>query len=52
MRGRIDIEPDDVAQFVDEARVVGKLELENPVRLEPMGVPDVSGGAILPTCDI
>ena len=33
--GRIDIEPDDVAQFVDKARVVGKLELTNPVRLEP-----------------
>ena len=38
--GRIDIEPDDVAQFVDEARVVGQLELAHPVRLQTMGAPD------------
>ena len=37
---RIDIEPDDVAQFVDEARVVGQLELAHPVRLQTMGAPD------------
>ena len=33
--GRIDIEPDDVAQFVDEARIVGQLELAHPVRFRP-----------------
>jgi hypothetical protein len=38
--GRIDIEPDDVTQFVDEARVVGQLELAHPVRLQTMGAPD------------
>ena len=38
--GRIDIEPNDVAQFVDEARVVGQLELAHPVRLQTMGAPD------------
>jgi hypothetical protein len=27
VRRRIDIEADDVAQFVDEARIVGQLEL-------------------------
>ena len=40
MCGRIDIEPDDVAQFVDEARIVGQLELAHPVRLQTMGAPD------------
>ena len=40
MRGRIDIEPDDVAQFVDETRIVGQLELAHPVRLETMLAPD------------
>ena len=35
--GRIDIEPDDVAQFVDEARIVGQLERAHPVRLQTMG---------------
>ena len=34
VRGRIDIEPDNVAQFVDEARVIGKFELAHSVRLE------------------
>jgi Queuosine biosynthesis protein QueC len=34
--GRLDIEPDDVAQFVDEARVVGQLELAHPMRLQTM----------------
>src|SRR5271154_1261729 len=38
--GRIDIEADDVAQFVDEARVVGQLELAYPMRLQTMGAPD------------
>ena len=36
MCGGIDIEPDDVAQFVDEARIVGQLELAHPVRLQTM----------------
>ena len=40
---RIDIEPDDVAQFVDEARIVGQLELAHPVRLQTMGAPDRVG---------
>ena len=40
VRGRIDIEPDDVAQFVDEARIVGQLELAHPVRLKAVGAPD------------
>ena len=36
MGGRIDIKPDNIAQLVDELRVVGKLELVDPVRLETM----------------
>ena len=40
MCGRINIEPDDVAQFVDEARVVGQLELADAMRLEPVRAPD------------
>ena len=40
MGGRIDIKPDHVAQLVDELRVVGELELLNPVWLETMRVPD------------
>jgi hypothetical protein len=44
VRWRIDIEPNHVAQFVDEARVVRELELANPVRLETMGAPDSLDG--------
>ena len=33
MGGRIDIETDDIAQLVDEARVGGEFELFHPVRL-------------------
>jgi hypothetical protein len=40
VRRRIDIEPDDVAQLVDERRVVGQLELPDPMRLEPVSAPD------------
>jgi hypothetical protein len=40
MGGRRDIKADDVAEFVDELRIIGKLELPNPVRLEAMGAPD------------
>ena len=38
--GRIDIEPDNIAQLVDKLRVVGELELPDPVRLETMRAPD------------
>ena len=41
---RIDIEPDHVAQFVNEAWVVRKLELANPVGLETMAAPDPLDG--------
>ena len=44
MGGRIDIEPDHVAQLVDELRVVGELELLDPVRLETMRAPDALDG--------
>ena len=44
MGGRIDIKPDHVAQLVDELRVVGELELLNPVWLETMRVPDALNG--------
>ena len=44
VRRRINIEPDDVAQFVDELRVLGQLELPDPMRLEPMGAPDALHG--------
>ena len=40
MGGRIDIEPDDVAQLVDEVGIVGELELPHPVRLQPVCAPD------------
>ena len=40
MGGRIDIKPDNIAQLVDELRVIGKLELVDPVRLETMRAPD------------
>jgi len=44
MGRRIDIKPDHVAQLVDELRVVGELELLNPVWLETMRVPDALNG--------
>ena len=40
MGRRRDIKADDVAEFVDELRIVGKLELPNAVRLEAVGTPD------------
>lgn len=40
MRRRIDIEPDHVAQFGDELRVGGELELPIAVRLQPVRLPD------------
>ena len=42
---RIDIEPDNIAQLVDELRVVGELELLDPVRLQTMRAPDALDGA-------
>ena len=44
MGGRIDIKPDHIAQLVDELRVVGELELLDPVRLETMRAPDALNG--------
>src|SRR3979490_361266 len=44
MGGRIDIKPDNIAQLVDELRVVGKLELVDPVRLATMRAPDALDG--------
>ena len=44
VRWRIDIEPNHIAQFVDEMRVVRELELANPVWLETMGTPDSLDG--------
>jgi transposase-like protein len=44
VRGRVDVEPDDVAQFVDEPRVFGKLEVAHAVRLEAVGAPDPLDG--------
>ncbi len=41
---RIDIEADDVAQFGDELRVGGELELLDPVRLKAMRAPDALNG--------
>ena len=50
MGGRIDIKADHVAQLVDELRVVGELELLNPVWLETMRVPDaLKELALMPT---
>ena len=36
---RIDIEADDVAQLGDKLRIVGQLELTDPMRLQAMGTP-------------
>ena len=44
MGGRIDIETDDVAQLVNEARVGGELELFHPVRLQAVRAPDALDG--------
>ncbi|MCP1550755.1 hypothetical protein J2W76_004000 [Methylorubrum zatmanii] len=40
MGGRVDVEPDDIAQFGGEGRVGGELELLDPMRLQPMPTPD------------
>jgi hypothetical protein len=39
---RIDIEADDVAQFIDELRIVGELELAPAVGLQPVRLPDTT----------
>jgi hypothetical protein len=38
--GRRDIKADGVTEFIDELRIIGKLELPNTVRLEAVGAPD------------
>jgi hypothetical protein len=40
MRRRIDVEPDDVAQFGGELRIVRQLEPAHPVRLQAVRSPD------------
>ena len=45
VRRWIDIEADDVAQLVDELRVVGELEPSPAVRLQPMRLPDAPNRA-------
>lgn len=42
MGRRIDIETDDVAQLVDELRIVGELELSPAVRCEAVRLPDAA----------
>src|SRR5450631_3933456 len=42
--GRVDIETDDVAQFVDKLRVGGELELLHPMRLKAVRTPDALDG--------
>jgi hypothetical protein len=44
MRGRIDIEADDVAQLVDKLRVGGELELFHSMRLQSMRPPNPLDG--------
>ena len=44
MGERIDIQPDNITQFIDELRSFRRsLELPNPVRLETMRAPDALG---------
>ena len=42
MGWRIDVKPNDIAQFTDEVRIVRELELPIAVRLQAMGTPDAS----------
>jgi hypothetical protein len=44
VRRRINIEPDDVAQLVDERRIFRQLELPDAMRLEPVSPPDALHG--------
>ena len=41
----IDVESDDVLQFVDEGNIVGELELANAMRRQTMSPPDFLHGA-------
>ena len=45
MGRRIDIEPYHIAQLLHEPRVIGELELFDPVRLKAMRAPDAGDGA-------
>ena len=40
MRRRVDVQPDDGAQLLGKARVVGELEALHPMRLQPVRAPD------------
>jgi hypothetical protein len=40
MGGRVDVEPHNIAQLVDELRIGGELKLPDPVRLKAMRAPD------------
>ena len=40
MGRRIDVKPDDIAQFADEVGIVRELELPPAVRLQAVGTPD------------
>ena len=42
MRGRIQIEPDDVAHFLDQQRIVRQLKRLGPMRLQAEGVPNAA----------
>ena len=45
VRRRIDVKADDIAQLVDELRIVGELELLHPMRLQVVCPPDALDGA-------
>ena len=47
---RIDIEPDDIAQLVDELGIPGEFELPDAMRLEPVRTPDALHGADAHAC--
>ena len=44
MSGWIDIEPDHIAQLLDEFWIVGEFELSHPMRLKAMSAPDALNG--------
>ena len=43
---RVDVETDDIADLLDELRVVRDLETSDNVRLEPKGLPDPANGRV------
>jgi len=49
MGRRIDVKPNDIAQFAGEVRIVRELELPIAVRLQAMGTPDTPDGAFTDT---